>query len=282
MMAALYSKSKNAGRLYSSEEPEGSVRYFEHDFGEYKLEARILFNLQNDWPHVLSVHGARSDYTKADALTLGLRRAGVSILGPVMSGHSEASPLPNEATSLQNNIDEIDTFFKYLDPNKPKVVIAYSLGGTPALKLLERHSASISTLILFYPGVYSHYSYNQPYGEPFKSAISKPFSYRDNDTMQLLKKFKSKVLLIKGEYDGLDPVEYGKPAGTSAGKVEINGNEYYSPIPKEVIDMILENVSPQNLEFLELESVDHSVIPWMREHPDKAQIIINKVVAYCN
>jgi pimeloyl-ACP methyl ester carboxylesterase len=226
---------------------------------------------------VLSIHGARADYTKSDAVAFGLQERGYSLLGMNMSGHSKAGVLEPEQTTLGNNVREAEAFFDNLDSTRPKVVIGYSLGGTPALKLLEQHADEIDKLILFYPGIYSKDAYDKNFGPEFRDVITQPFSYRNNDTIDLLRSFKGDLLLVKGQYDGLDPIEYGKPAGGSAGEVEVAGTSYYSPIPKEVIDMIYQAMPADRRQLIEVPDCGHSVVLWMRDHPTEANRLLDQL-----
>lgn len=276
MKPKLYSEPRQKAKLQMWIDTPNAV-YFEHDFGGYKLEARIVYNEAHDEPWILSIHGARGDYTKSDPVTLGLRDRGYSVLSFSMSGHSPAGVLDEKATSLANNIAEAKAFFDYLDPGRPKALIGYSLGGTPVLKTLGDHLSEVSKVALFYPGIYDASSYDQPYGEPFRQVISRPYSYRNNDVIEILRRFEGDVLLVKGEYDGLDPVTYGKSAGGSAGQVEIGGRIYNSPIPKEVINLIRGTVSAEHLTFLEVPDCDHLVMGWMREHPGETGGLLEKL-----
>lgn len=272
--------SRHGGDLYFTSASPGDVAYFEQPFETYSLEGRILYNQDNEDPWILSVHGARADYTKADAVSFGLQRRGYSLLGVNMSGHSKAGVLAPEQTTLGSNIHEVETFFDYLSDDHPKTVIGYSLGGTPALKLLKKHANQIDRIVLFYPGIYSKDSYDKHFGQEFRAVISQPFSYRNNDTIDLLRAFSGRLLLIKGQYDGLDPEEYNKSAGTSAGEIEVDGKKYYSPIPKEVIEMVYEAVPEDRRELIEIPGCDHSVILWMRNHPVEAEVFLDKVDAF--
>ena len=280
MRPQFYSESRHKDVLAFNQPSPKDAAYFEHDFNDYGLEGRIVYNTGRDSPRTLSIHGARADYTKSDPVTLALRDAGFSVLSFNMSGHSKAGVLENTATSLRNNIREAEAFYKYLDPEHPKTVIGYSLGGTPALKLLQEHGREIEKLILFYPGIYSADAYDLPYGEPFRAAISEPFSYRNNDTIKLLRDFGGKVLLVVGEYDGLDPEAHGKSRGGSAGEVEVGGTMRYSPIPKEVIDMIVATVPSKQLTYMEVPGCDHLVMKWMREHPKETQSLLRQITTF--
>lgn len=274
----MYDQPKSQG-LYSSDLPE-NAQYVTHDFGAYSLEGRIVYDQEHEKPWVISIHGAKGDYTKNDLFTLGLRQRGYSVLSMTLSGHSVASGVVPEDTTLGNNIQEAETFFEYLDSKRKKIVIGYSMGGTSALNLLKRHADEIEKLILFYPGIYDVAGYNAHFGPEFRAVISKPYSYRNNDTIELLRSFPGKVLLICGEYDGLDPVAYGKPAGGSAGEVIIDGRSYYSPIPKEVIQMILDAAPEGRKQFIEVAGCDHAIAPRLQEQPEKAEQLLDHITTF--
>lgn len=258
----------------------GEDSYFENNFGSYSLRGRILYNTEHDQPWVLSVHGARSDYAKSDTVTAGVRDRGYSVLGFNMSGHNPGSNIALEQTTLGNNIRETEAFYSYLDKRRKKAIIAYSLGATPALKILDSHLDEVDRIVLFGPAVYSVHAYDKTFGEEFRKTTSKPFSYRGNDVIAKLEAFPGKLLLIKGEYDGLAPLAYGKPPGTSAGKVEIGGNVYYSPIPQEVIEMILSAITPERREMIVIPGSDHSVVPWITAHPTEGASILDRIAVF--
>lgn len=276
-MLERYQGSQNEGKLIFNEQPPGDVAYIEMPFDGYELEGRILYNTAHQDPWVLSIHGARADFTKSNAVSFGLQERGYSLLGLNMSGHSQAGVLDPGQTTLANNIAEAEAFFAELDPSRPKVVFGFSLGGTPALELLKKHGNDIDKLVLFYPGVYTKDSYDKHFGDEFRAVISQPFSYRNNDTIEQLRSFKGDLLLVVGEYDGLDPESYGKPAGTSVGEVDVDGKKYYSPIPKEVIDMVYGAIPEERRQRITIPDCDHSVILWMREHPTEADRLLDQI-----
>jgi pimeloyl-ACP methyl ester carboxylesterase len=272
-----YLESKYHNDLWFNDSPPGQAAYFEQSLGDYVLEGRVLYNEAHEDPWVISIHGARADFTKSDAVAFGLQQRGYSMLGLNMSGHSKAGVLEPEETTLGNNVREVEVFYDYLDGSRPRAVIAYSLGGTPALKLLEGHADEIDKLILFYPGIYAKEAYGKHFGTAFRDVITQPFSYRDNDTIDLLRSFKGELLLIKGQYDGLGPELYDKPAGSSAGEVEIDGHTYYSPIPKEVIDLVYDAVPEGRRQLIEIPECGHSVVLWMRDHVDEASELLDQI-----
>lgn len=270
-------KPSNPDKLWFDDKPFGKAVYFHHDFGNYSLEARITYNRNDDQPRVISLHGARADYTKANAVTLGLQRKGVSVLAPNLSGHNKVSPIPPSASSLNSNIKEAEAFYEYLDTSKPVVLIGYSLGGTVALEILKKHVADVEKLILFYPAVYAKEAYDKPFSEQFSKVIRKPFSYRKNDILETFSGYSGKLWVIKGEYDGLE----AKTPGISAGKVKVQGKIYNSPIPKEVFDMIMAVDMPaENKKLIEVPACGHSVITWMRKHPKQADELVRALARF--
>ena len=152
--------SSSVEKLIFQEQPPGPAEYFRHQFDGYSLEARITCDQGGNWPSVLSIHGARSDYTKNNNVTFGLQERGISVLAPALSGHNEISPIRLSQTSLARNIEESKTFYGYLQAERPKAVIGYSMGATSALEILKEHLGEIDRIVLFYPAVYPRTAYD--------------------------------------------------------------------------------------------------------------------------
>ena len=221
-----------------------------------------------------------SDYTKNNNVTFGLQERGISVLAPSLSGHNEISPIRLSQTSLARNIEESKTFYDYLESDRPKAVIGYSMGAASALEILKEHLDEIDRIVLFYPAVYPRAAYEQLFGEPFRDAIRRPFAYFENDLLDSLVDFRGKLLLIKGEYDGLK----ARQPGVSAGEVEVNGQKYYSPIPKDIMDLFS---SPDTFphcqhQFIEIPKCGHSVIAWIGENPQAGQQLLDILSHFLN
>ena len=267
-------------KLIFQEQPPGPAEYFRHQFDDYSLEARITYDQDGNWPSVLSIHGARSDYTKNNNVTFELQERGISILAPALSGHNEISSIHLSQTSLARNIEESKAFYDYLQPDRPRAVIGYSMGATSALEILKEHLGEIDRIVLFYPAIYPRAAYDQPFGELFRNAIRKPSAYFENDLLDSLVDFRGKLLLIKGEYDGLK----GQQPGVSAGEVEINGQKYYSPIPKDIMDLLS---SPDTFpcsehQFIEVPKCGHSVATWIGANPQGGRQLLDILGNFLN
>lgn len=262
-------------KLLSQEKPPSRSQYFSHQFDNYSLEAQITYNEANDWPAVLSLHGARSDYTTNRRVIFSLQKAGISVLAFNFSGHNQMSPLSLAQTSLGQNIEESRAFYNYLAPRKAKTLIGYSMGAAATLELLRSNLDEIEKVILFYPALYAKKAYDQPFGEPFKQVISQPYSYFDNDLIDSLAEFRGKILIIKGEYDGVQSEEPGQ----SMGKYERDGKMYYSPIPKDVFDLLMadDKLTKSSRRLIEVPKCDHSIIRWLEANPQSGKQLLQSM-----
>ena len=275
---SITSKSATEGDWIYQDEAPGSVGYFTEQCGQHALEGRILFNQKMEWPAVLAIHGARSDFTKMNALLFPLQKQGASTMSFHMSGHSLASKVAINATSLKNNLAEATHFFEKLD-GRPCTVIGHSLGGALACKLVAAYPDRIANLVLFCPAIYGESAYRYPFGASFKDAISIPYGFLDSDSFQALYEFKGTVILVIGQYDGLCSFAHGKNKGISAGLVHVDGVERYSAIPKQVIDKIKASVPEQQLQQITLPGCDHAISTWLRNNPAQAKKIAASIAA---
>ena len=233
-------------------------------------------------PTLLAIHGARSNLEIFDdLLTRLLLQAEIPSASFDLSGHGFDQPAEEEEYSLQRNSLEAHHFAE-LFRSSLNAVIGYSMGGALALKLAERHSDRINKIVLVCPAIYAESAYEVPFGEPFRSQISRPFSFLDCTSYKFLNEFSGQVLLIMGEHDGLQAVRYGASEGTSAGRVDWgNGRSVYSPIPAEVIQAI-ESAAKPKLRKIIVPDCDHSVLSALKATPDLAERITRQIGDFLN
>jgi len=134
--------------------------------------------------------------------------------------------------------------------------------------------------ILRAPGIYAAGAYSAKYGEPFRTVIREPYSYLENDVVPILKEYRGRLLLVVGEYDGLEPAHYGKPAGTAVGDIVIGGVQRYSPIPRDVIELIYNALPAAQCQLLTVPGADHAVVPWIRNHPEVGATLLNEIAEF--
>ncbi|CAM3463524.1 alpha/beta fold hydrolase [Paracidovorax anthurii] len=265
-----------------AESPPGPAGYFSEDFGGYRLEGRVLRGREEDSAAagpVFAIHGARSDYTRLNPLLFWLQGQGVGSLSFNLSGHGPSSPVPLHATSLARNLQEAERFHA-ASALPPPVVLGQSLGGALALKLAERHEASVRKLILICPAVYPEAAHARPFGPEFTAAISRPFGFLDSTSLRFLERYAGELLLVMGAYDGLRAADHGQPAGRSAGTVVLAGAPRSSVIPREVVDAIEGAMAPSRLRKILLPGCDHAVSRWLREDAARVDALGREVLDF--
>lgn len=263
----------NTPALIDAFYPEVEVHSSKH--GTYRLEGRILSKDVSQKPAIIVVHGARADYTKADDLMIPLHAMGLDILSATTSGHGVAGHKSTQPFSLNDNLREATAFADLLTQSG-RTAIGFSMGGTTAARLVQENPELYDKLILFYPAVFNDEVYKVPFGtDEFRAKTSEKGSFLSSSFFECIHTFPGKIMLIKGEYDGLDPASFGKPDQNTVTTIMIGDREVYSPIPPEVFSKIMA-IRPDS-EYIELPGADHRFAKWFLDHPDDAKLITQKL-----
>ncbi|UVK83663.1 alpha/beta fold hydrolase [Pseudomonas sichuanensis] len=265
--------------LWQYNEPApGAERFIDEAFDGYRQQARLLLPDSERAPPVFVVGGARSDFTRLNPLLYRLQQQGIGSLTGNLSGHSLASEPGAKDASLASNLQEALRFHQHLD-SRSDTLIGHSLGGAIALKLAAQRP-NVRKLVLICPAVYPDAAHSAPFGPAFTAAIRKPFAFLDCDSYAFLRQFQGRVLLVIGEYDGLNSRVHGQGAGTSAGVRRMAGVERYSPIPEEVTHSLLRSVPAPHVECLMLTDCDHGIAAHLRDRPEVADQVAQTVGAF--
>jgi pimeloyl-ACP methyl ester carboxylesterase len=269
--------------LQFDDAPTGPEFFFAQTFAGYQLEGRVLADSagETSTPKVLAIHGARSDYSRLNAILHPLQALGIGSLSFNLSGHTHNADIALESTSLAQNLQEALQFADHLG-GVLNTVIGHSLGGALALKVAQAHRASVKRIVLICPALYAEAAWQQPFGPPFKRAISVPYGFLDSPSLKFLRTFDGEVLLVIGEYDGLQATAFGGIAGTSAGTLQIGARAINSAIPYEVIEAIEKSLAPHQLKKIVLPGCDHAVSTWLRENPPRAVELANEIARFIN
>ncbi|PWB34317.1 alpha/beta hydrolase [Pseudomonas sp. SDI] len=256
----------------------GMERFVSEDFGSYQQQARLLLPDTERAPPLFVVGGARSDFTRLSPLLYRLQQRGIGSLTGNLSGHSRASEPGAPAPSLNTNLAEAKRFHRHIAA-QCKTLVGHSLGAAIALKLAAQTPA-IDKLVLICPAVYPDDAHDAPFGPAFTAAISKPYGFLDCDSFEFLRQFSGRVLLVMGEYDGLNSRTHGQGEGRSAGTLWLAGAQRYSPIPEEVTRSLLAAVPPPHLECLLLADCDHGIAAHLRNTPAVADQVAQTVAEF--
>ncbi|TDF85923.1 alpha/beta hydrolase [Pseudomonas sp. H9] len=261
------------------DEPSPGVEQFiTETFDSYEQQARWLIPDEECAPPLFVVGGAQSDFTRLNPLLYRLQAMGIGSLTANLSGHSVASEPGALEPSLSTNRAEALRFHRHI-ATRCETVVGHSLGASIALKLAAQQPA-VDKLVLICPAVYPDNAHDAPFGPAFKAAISKPYGFLDCDSFEFLRQFQGRVLLVMGEFDGLNSQVHGQGAGTSAGTLWLAGAQRYSPIPEEVTRTLLKSVPPPHLECLLLSNCDHGVAAHLRSTPLVADQVAQTVAEF--
>lgn len=265
--------------LWQFDEPApGKEHFIDEHFDSYRQQARLLVASDERVAPVFVVGGARSDFTRLNPLLYRLQQQGIGSLTGNLSGHSRASEPGAVDASLNTNLAEALRFHQHLG-SRSDTVIGHSLGGAIALKLAAQRP-NVRKLVLICPAVYPDAAHSAPFGPAFTAAIRQPFAFLDCDSYAFLRQFQGRVLLVIGEYDGLNSRVHGQGPGTSAGVRRMAGVERYSPIPEEVTHALLRSVPAPHVECLMLTDCDHGIAAHLRDRPEVADQVAEAVAAF--
>ena len=256
----------------------GTERFISETFDGFQQQARLLIPDQERAAPLFVIGGARSDFTRLNPLLYRLQQQGIGSLTGNLSGHSLAAEPGAPQPSLTTNLEEAQRFHRHI-AERCQTLLGHSLGGAIALKLAAQTPA-IDKLVLICPAVYPDAAHQAPFGPAFTEAIRQPYGFLDCDSYEFLRKFQGRVLLVIGEFDGLNSRAYGQGEGTSAGTLWLAGAQRYSPIPEEVTQALLRAVPAPHLECLLLTDCDHGIAAHLRDKPAVAEQVAQVVAEF--
>jgi len=275
--------SRHAGKLqntYSFDDYYPEVEITTKSHGSYTLEGRIITSSPDLAPDVMVIHGAKSDYSSNDKITVPLHQKGLNILSATISGHGVCGHQSEKPFTLDESLQEAIAFSKLMQNNNA-TLIGISMGGTTAVRLLQTDPQRFSKLILFYPTAFPDEAYSIPFGtNEFRKITGEKGTFLESSFFSVIKSFQGKIMLIKGEFDGLEPNKFSKPEQNAAGTITINGREIYSPIPPEVFNKIT-TLRPDTT-FIEVPDADHRLSNWAADHPEGLTQLIDHIYAFIN
>ena len=106
-------------------------------------------------------------------------------------------------TSLQSRTTQACAVIDSLALPQPFSVLAASMGGYTAVRLLPRYA--VANLILLGPAIYATEAYTVPFNAGFTDIIRRPNSWESSDAWDLLEGFTGRLLLVAGERDSVIP-----------------------------------------------------------------------------
>jgi len=213
---------------------------FSVDFEDHLIKGDKTHH--NEKTSVLFLHGAGTSTRKrVDPLRLELFKHNMPSVAFDFIGHGETGGCLN-LSSLQNRFDQACTIIEALNISTPMSLIASSMSGYTAIKLLEKYE--IKDLILIVPAVYHADANSIPFDQGFSEIIRKPQSWLHSDAWEILQQFTGNLLIIAAEND-----------------------EVISP---KIIDAIYKAASSaKRREVHIVEGSSHTILAFLAHNPDK-------------
>ncbi len=201
-------------------------------------------------PQLLFIHGAgSSDRKRFEQLRTLLANKGIGSTSFDFIGHGETGGTL-AGSSLESRVAQASAVIDMQEVSQPLSLVASSMGGYVAIKLTAQYP--VKDLILVAPAVYDTKSYRLPFGAEFTKAIQNPFSWRNTDAWEILRRYQGNLLIYGAEKDQV--------------------------IPQEIIEKLYESArNARSREVIMIKDATHSLAKWIGERPDSLREIAEKI-----
>ncbi|HEX2579389.1 MAG TPA: alpha/beta hydrolase [Rhabdochlamydiaceae bacterium] len=154
---------------------------------------------------ILFLHGAgTSTRYQFDLLRQQLWSNKIQSLSFDFVGHGETGGVL-QSSSLKHRLEQACHIIETIKLKEPLSVIAESMSGYTAIKLLEKYE--VKNLILLVPAVYHVDSYSISFNQGFSEIIRQPKSWLHSDAWEILQTFQGNLLICFAEKDTVIPKE---------------------------------------------------------------------------
>ncbi len=202
--------------------------------------------------HFFFLHGAgASTRRQFDPLRQQLWKNKIQSVAFDFVGHGETGG-HLQSSSLKHRSEQACHVVEAMKLKEPLSVIAESMSGYTAIKLLEKYE--VKNLILFVPAMYHADSYTIPFNQGFSEIIRKPKSWLHSDAWEILQAFQGNLLICFAEKDDV--------------------------IPKEIIDKLYNNAKNTRTKNLHLiQGSPHKTWEYLAQNENERERIFAQVLA---
>ncbi len=153
--------------------------------------------------HLLVLHGAgQSHRGRFRQIRLELLDRGIGSAAFDFVGHGETGG-DLRASSLMARTEQACRVIEALPLGRPLAIMAASMSGYTAVRLLERYA--VDRLILLMPAMYAAKAYAVPFNGGFTEIIRRPGSWEDSDAWAILGRYTGRLLVVAGQRDTVIP-----------------------------------------------------------------------------
>jgi len=158
-------------------------------------------------PGVLFLHGAgQSHRQRQRILREELAMLGLGSIAFDFSGHGESSA--NTPGSLQKRLRQAEQVLQRFDPEHHiHTVAGASMSGEIAIRLACKDASGIDHVVLMVGAIYDRMAFTLPFGPAFSAALRRPGSWRDAETLELIRSYRGGLTIIRALDDAVIPHE---------------------------------------------------------------------------
>ncbi len=158
-------------------------------------------------PGVLFLHGAGQSHRQRQRLLREeLATLGLGSIAFDFSGHGESSA--NTPGSLQKRLHQAEQARQHLDPERRiHTVAGVSMSGEIAIRLACSDASGIDHVVLLVGAIYDRAAFALPFGPAFSAAIRRPDSWRDAETLELIRNYCGSLTIIRALDDTVIPYD---------------------------------------------------------------------------
>jgi pimeloyl-ACP methyl ester carboxylesterase len=160
-----------------------------------------------DAPGVLFLHGAgQSHRQRQRPLREDLAAQGLGSVALDFSGHGESSA--NTPGSLTKRLRQAEQVRQHVDPEHHiHTVAGTSMSGEIAIRLACSDAADIDHVVLMVGAIYDRAAFALPFGPEFSAAIRRPGSWRDAETLELIRSYRGGLTIVRALDDTVIPYD---------------------------------------------------------------------------
>jgi pimeloyl-ACP methyl ester carboxylesterase len=180
-------------------------RRFELTVDDETIAGDILST--TDAPCLLFLHGAgQSHRQRQRPLREDLAGLGFGSIAFDFSGHGESSA--NTPGSLQKRLHQAEQVRQHLDPEHHiHTVAGTSMSGEIAIRLACNEASDIDHVVLMVGAIYDSAAFALPFGPAFSAALRRPDSWRDAETLELIRSYRGGLTIIRALDDAVIPYD---------------------------------------------------------------------------
>lgn len=226
--------------------------HFQLPFRDVRLHGTTTHSPSHSAPRTVALHGGgASSRVGYQPLLDFLADHGHSSVAFDFAGQGESAG-DLAASGLRNRAQQALAVVDFLKMPQPVSLIASSMGGHIACSLIE--ALAPPALVLYCPAAYEAAALDVPFGPAFQQVIRATSDFAASPAFDALERFEGRLLLVLGAEDAV--------------------------IPRQVEDQYIRRArKARSVEVLRLDGAGHHLHAWLRERPQEAARVAQRVLA---